>query len=246
MKPKLLVSAVFMLFAVVLMGVPTNANAEVLFQENFEGYAVGSSASDKFYSPFGGRWVTEEGGNKFFRSLPFAESDYLTYTLPQFPDNVTIEFLTRQTLGRQQLDVGLANTFYEHANDPGSWQFYPWVSTNFYGINVWWVPGAGPAVFHSSVLGTFSVDWSIWHDVKMTLDESIAKFYFDDLFLYEYNVSQDIPVPIENFHLFWQTFGQRDLDNITVTGVPEPSTLLLLGSGLAGLGGVAWRRHRRK
>jgi len=28
--------------------------------------------------------------------------------------------------------------------------------------------------------------------------------------------------------------------------VPEPSTLLLFGSSLAGLGGLAWRRHRRR
>jgi hypothetical protein len=46
-------------------------------------------------------------------------------------------------------------------------------------------------------------------------------------------------------------FGSRDdpgflrLDDVAVNPVPQPGTLLLLASSLAGLGGFTWRRQRR-
>jgi hypothetical protein len=53
----------------------------------------------------------------------------------------------------------------------------------------------------------------------------------------------------DDFVLAWFTQGNsydgRSYRGITTTTVPEPMTMLLLGSGLFGIGGVAIRRRRR-
>ncbi len=46
----------------------------------------------------------------------------------------------------------------------------------------------------------------------------------------------------DDYDVAWHIFGLLN----SFYQVPEPSTLLLLGSGLAGLGGVAWRWNRRR
>lgn len=51
------------------------------------------------------------------------------------------------------------------------------------------------------------------------------------------------PVTTLTFSNSW--LGEIEVDNLNVTPVPEPATLLLLGSGLIGLAGIGRRRLRK-
>ena len=53
------------------------------------------------------------------------------------------------------------------------------------------------------------------------------------------------PSGTDNDYLVWKAEVDRD-EEPPHNPVPEPTTLLLLGSGLAGLGTAAWKKRRQK
>lgn len=221
------------------------ASATVLFEENFEGYPVGSSASDKFYALWGGWQVTAEGGNNFFRSVPYAWSDYLLNTSQQFHGDVAIEFMSRNTT--QQIDVTLSSSLLGQPTVAGDWAVGFGINHNNYTLSYYWTSD-GVNWSSDGVFGTFqgSADWSEWHDMKLTLTGNLVKPYIDGSFIgQQFDLGQLLPVPVNNFHFGWMTWGQRDIDNITVTAIPEPGTYAMMLAGL-GLLGLAQRRRKAK
>ncbi len=48
------------------------------------------------------------------------------------------------------------------------------------------------------------------------------------------------------FGLFCFLAFSFDSDSNNAPAVPEPSLVILMGAALAGIGGVAWRRNRKK
>jgi hypothetical protein len=144
--------------------------------------------------------------------------------------------------------TGTLDFYYRIFNDASSTGFFPNIDTvirRFFALEFttdadWRIDGLGliPPQTAARGGGGTAVGFTFAPTIAPGQD---SRFFFVSTNATDYNQGGNVVIS-----------GGVDIGDITILStfqpivVPEPTTLILVGSSLAGLAGLAWRRHRRK
>lgn len=196
------------------LGTPPETS-EVFFEENFETYPVGSFPSDKFYTYWGGWSIAQENTNKFLRGGRIPGGNYLLFTRQKFLGNSVIDFMVRNFRAPQYGYVEVGTCLSSMVRDL---EIALWVNSDgLYGIKYYWID---EPYTHRITLSDapIEIQSGVWYNVKVDLNGSLARFYVDDVFIIEFDVSEIGFTMIEDFKLKFGSShnGQRDLDDMLI------------------------------
>ena len=178
----------------------------------------------------GAAGIPEENDDKVFGVAPSDGSTTFTLRVSTPANHV---FMTG--------DFGVTHNWYGYSN-------VELVGTHTFGSASWTTSS-----ILTSLEGPNSTTAALWTDTDLSLGAPnlISFRMFGD---WEGNsadlfIGSRSPTTISTSFLMWEYFGGEEIRNDTpfsarVTAVPEPSTMLLCGSGLAALG--AWRYRKQK
>jgi len=239
---KNLLSAVFGIAAIAVLA-PT-ANAQVIFNEDFEAYTLGDSSGQGGWVDFGGTRivpVVDTIANGGTQSLEFS-------TNPGYGSDTTLDLAAPITSGQ----LALSFDVYQPVGYDGNSHFFfsrgPTLSGTFdEGLHLFGDGTAG--TFFDSGSPTTPLLTDQWVNVMINIDldanTTTASYGGTEIFNGAWNNGGGTPNQFQGINI-WAAEGLNvavfNVDNLSLVVVPEPSAFALLGLGFAGL---VLRRRRR-